>query len=620
MVYQEPQANTEFSLLRAHGDSMLIGVSDPYGAKVYLKSTNGGVSWSSLANGSLDGSSSFKLTSVNGILYTLKNAAILPRVILRLMGGIPGKIKTEVLFSRIFPDLRINKTLVFVYSELGGKDRLFVSVSGTDAWSDFTGDLDPNTVDITSLRATDKYIYFTNILDGKLWQRPFSDVLRNPVSGRVWYDLNNNGIQGPTEGAYPNIVLETHPGQRLAMCNSLGRFTLVDGTVGDTLRPVLPSPFLASDPAYVVIDSSLNPLTFRIYWNPPVSDLRVTATPLSDFLSGLPVATVFTLSNVGADTLSGVLQVVLDENLDLISTTPDSSSFNGTNLLTWQFADLKPLEKRNFQALLRVKLLIPSTPIAIIAQAPNVDDITPKNNIDTLLRIVLGSFDPNDKQVDRAILRSDEVPDKPELTYTIRFQNTGNYPAFRVRLIDTLSSWLDVSKLNVLAASHPWSANLHENNILEFIFDNINLPDSSSDIEGSQGFIKFSLPTIGLIPPDSMFVNQAHIYFDLNTPISTNQAITRIEQKVVKTIEWLGQMHSLPVSPNPTEQFIQISLPETDDSGGILWIANASGQFVLQQNFGENSIRLNVGALPAGTYFVWMKTGAKNYRASFVRL
>lgn len=628
-VYQEPMSNTEFSLLRAHGDSMLIGVSDPYGAKVFLKSVNGGITWSSFAKGYLDGSSSFQIASVNGILYTLRNKTNLyPRVIRSLDGGETWQDICQHLFSPAqqsyygIYDYTVKDSFVFVYTDyyLGDKDRLMVSVSGTDAWSDFSGNLDPTKVDINNLRATNKYLYFTNLLDNSLWQRSMSDVLRNPISGRVWYDLNNNGLQGPTEGAYPNILLETNPGKRLAICNSMGKFTMVDGNIGDTLRPVLPTPNLASDPAYVVINSSFDPITFRIYWNPPVSDLRVSATPLSDFLSGLPVSTVFTLSNVGADTISGTLQVVLDENLELISTTPDSASFNGANLISWQFIDLKPLEQRNFLTRLRVKLLIPSTPIAIVAQASNVGDITPKNNIDTLMRIVLGSFDPNDKQVDRKQIRSDEALEKPELTYTIRFQNTGNYPAFTVRLLDTLSTWLDVSTLKVLAASHPWTANLRENNILEFVFDNINLPDSTMDLAGSQGFIKFSLATKGLIPPDSMIYNQAHIYFDLNEPITTNQAVTRINQLVVKTVEWFNRILPLQVSPNPTDQFLQINLPEAEGPSGMLWIANTYGQIVERQTFKGNPIVQDVRTLPSGTYFIGIKAGTKNYGASFIKM
>ena len=71
------------------------------------------------------------------------------------------------------------------------------------------------------------------------------------------------------------------------------------------------------------------------------------------------------------------------------------------------------------------------------------------------------SYDPNDKLAlptgvtEEAII----LPDT-RLNYKIRFQNTGNDTAFKVVLIDTLTSWADLASLHIEGASHAYTFSL----------------------------------------------------------------------------------------------------------------------------------------------------------------
>ncbi len=103
-----------------------------------------------------------------------------------------------------------------------------------------------------------------------------------------------------------------------------------------------------------------------------------------------------------------------------------------------------------------------------------------------------GSFDPNDKQgLPSGTGAEHKIRPGQAIEYTIRFQNTGTDTAFTVLLRDTLSPWLDPASIVPGAASHPYSWQLNGQGELSFGFANILLPDSTTNLAGSQGFVTF---------------------------------------------------------------------------------------------------------------------------------
>src|SRR5690606_8312203 len=111
---------------------------------------------------------------------------------------------------------------------------------------------------------------------------------------------------------------------------------------------------------------------------------------------------------------------------------------------------------------------------------PVANDFTPNDNTYTLAQLVVNSYDPNDKQV----LQGEELHiDKAGeyLDYLIRFQNTGTASAINVRILDTLHPKLDWSTLVPISASHDYYVKIKDGNHVEFMFDNIHLPDSTSN-------------------------------------------------------------------------------------------------------------------------------------------
>ncbi len=138
---------------------------------------------------------------------------------------------------------------------------------------------------------------------------------------------------------------------------------------------------------------------------------------------------------------------------------------------------------------------------------------------------VVNSYDPNDKQVYPQGICDDKFTQRSDLplTYTIRFQNTGNAPALNVNIVDSLSSLLDRSSLRVVGSSHPMVVDTTaNNNVINFVFNDINLPDSTSSPALSQGYVIFELDEIAAHTDTSRIENKSYIYFDTNAPIITN--------------------------------------------------------------------------------------------------
>ena len=134
------------------------------------------------------------------------------------------------------------------------------------------------------------------------------------------------------------------------------------------------------------------------------------------------------------------------------------------------------------------------------------------------------SYDPNDKQATPAGWTEQHFIEAGEdIEYRIRFQNTGNAPAFNVRIEDQL----DLSKLNLnsftpIAASHSYSTIVTPDGMVQFVFDNIMLPDSVHDEPNSHGWVVYRIRAFDSLEPLNVINNSASIYFDDNEPVITN--------------------------------------------------------------------------------------------------
>jgi uncharacterized repeat protein (TIGR01451 family) len=149
--------------------------------------------------------------------------------------------------------------------------------------------------------------------------------------------------------------------------------------------------------------------------------------------------------------------------------------------------------------------------------------------VDEFCGQVVGSFDPNDKQgFPNGVGETRDILPNEQLQYLIRFQNTGTAPAYTVVIRDTLDTDLDIFSVTPGASSHDYSFTMYGERVLQWTFNNIMLPDSFSNEEGSHGFITYTVNQVADLADGAIINNSAAIYFDSNEPVITNTTLHTI--------------------------------------------------------------------------------------------
>ena len=231
--------------------------------------------------------------------------------------------------------------------------------------------------------------------------------------------------------------------------------------------------------------------------------------------------------------------------------------------------------------------------------------------VDIECREVVASFDPNDKHgFPRGYGAEHLIRSNQSIEYLINFQNTGNDTAFTVTIRDTLSMYLDITTVRPGAASHNYTWDIDDNNILVFTFENILLPDSTTNYSASRGFIEFKISPYDGLPYDLFDIiieNQAAIYFDSNPPVLTNITNHKLGEDF---IEWsIASSHSeLPnasiiVAPNPAQRIAEFLLDEWPAGIKHFELYDSQGRPVHQQEFIGKKYQLYCEHLPKGLYF-----------------
>ena len=220
----------------------------------------------------------------------------------------------------------------------------------------------------------------------------------------------------------------------------------------------------------------------------------------------------------------------------------------------------------------------------------------------------IGSYDPNDKLAYPVGYGPQHyIHDYTDLDYYIRFQNTGTDTAFRVVIVDTISPYLDVASITVGAASHPYSYEITGNGTLVVTFDNILLPDSSTNFDASQGFIKFAVEQVANNPVGTIINNRASIYFDYNAPVATNTTFHEIGSDFY-TIDLVGiedvmvENVFIKVFPNPFHQQARIHIEGASFMQIDFELYDMTGRRLYHQSSHENTFDIRINDLTSGVY------------------
>ena len=222
----------------------------------------------------------------------------------------------------------------------------------------------------------------------------------------------------------------------------------------------------------------------------------------------------------------------------------------------------------------------------------------------------IGAYDPNDKTgkplgfgVDHKIFPGTEIH------YTIRFQNTGTDTAFLVVIRDQLAEELDLASFRAGQSSHDYELSLREDRELIFTFPDIQLPDSTTNLAGSQGFVDFYIRPEADLALGTPVYNEAAIYFDFNEPIITNTTLHTVDEDFLEIINWVtADPHSAfdpRLYPNPASSTVQFVLDAPNREEAILLrLLNSTGQVMEEQVIMNGRTNLDVREWPSGMYLL----------------
>ena len=313
-----------------------------------------------------------------------------------------------------------------------------------------------------------------------------------------------------------------------------------------------------------------------------------------------------------ASGVSGQVQIIYGGMATYAGPQPGAltPNVNGSTL-TYTVADfgqLNPLTAFNIYMQMDNGQSAVGTPVCInVSVTPTAGDYNVSNNALDYCFAIVDAIDPNEKEVYPTVV----TQPGQWLTYTVRFQNTGNAPAVNVVAKDTLSTNLDVTTFTLLNNSANALTQLN-GNVATFTWANTNLPAVAAGDSASRGYVQFKIKTISNFTTADVVNNTAYIYFDGNTPVATNTVTDTFTTPTgIKTYAANAGI-KVTAFPNPFNDitYIDISgLGVTDKYDFELYDVTGRLQLSIPSGTG-NHFRLERGKLAAGVYTYRLMTGA----------
>ena len=366
----------------------------------------------------------------------------------------------------------------------------------------------------------------------------YNDPISNPnncpssnLTGNVFTDLNNNCIYETTDLNTDNLSVQLFDNQNNLLQSTYtfnGSFSFSGLSqnsylikLNDTIVPVTidcgQSNFLSA--TLSSSNQTIAGLDFPVQCSEQY-DLYTQSVSTSGWVFPGQIHTVKSNINsnenwynldCGSSNYSGTVSIQVSGSVTYISPANNAltPTVNG-NTFTYNITDFNTLTPQSFglQFLTDTTAQANDQICVHVEIDPTPIDADTTNNVYDFCYQVVNSYDPNMKEV----YPVNVLPGYDDwFTYTIHFQNTGNAPAFNIRLRDTLDANLDINTFEVRGYSHPAIVSIN-GNILTVRFNNIMLPDSTTDYEGSMGYFQYRIKPLPNLPLGTQIENTAYIF------------------------------------------------------------------------------------------------------------
>ncbi len=335
-----------------------------------------------------------------------------------------------------------------------------------------------------------------------------------------------------------------------------------------------------------------------------IVNLGIAIIPQNDARPGFEATYKIIYRNNGTAPRNARIELSYEEDLVTFVSAGIDPNDNSNGLLTWDVDELGLFEVREFEVTMRLNSPMDNPAlnggdfIRYEAVILPIDNFDPTDNRALLNQQVVNSFDPNDK----TCLEGETIA--PEFIgeyvhYQIRFENTGTAEAINVVVQDEINTaQFDVSTLQIVDTSHPMVTNIKDGNLVEFIFEDINLP---FDDANNDGYLVFKIKTLPTLELGDNISNAADIFFDFNFPIVTDDAVTFFRDEISSVGE-LNTNSSVLVYPNPTSQVFNI---KSDIPLSKIEMLDLNGKVIIDVDVPAlEETSLDVSKITSGIYYV----------------
>ncbi|MEN9638497.1 MAG: hypothetical protein RLZZ262_365 [Bacteroidota bacterium] len=426
------------------------------------------------------------------------------------------------------------------------------------------------------------------------------------ISGQVYLDANENAYNEDNESGIGGIEVQLN--DMITYTDENGNFIFSDVDPGGTLSITYDSelyPTATTSTSYDLNGAAQMTYNFGLSTSDPSYNLNYVYTE-PWFFCGFDGMIWFHVFNAGNTTVNGQVTLELDPLLTCTGAYPPNFTNTG-NIYTWNLENVTPGEGLYFSFNIvnpgfefmgqnitnTVTLLTYDENMAIVDQ-----------DQDSHASVLYCSYDPNDKAgVPTGETEAHYIENGTDLEYLIRFQNTGNYQAFNIHVLDALDSDLDWSTFSVISTSHYCQPTVDmATGEIDFFFPDINLADSATNEAASHGFIRYRISPLPDLEELTPIENTAYIYFDFNPAIITNTTLHTISDLYFSVDEIDEQ--SLSLYPNPTNDQVQIVVPIGIGQYDVT-ISDLQGRVVRRmEKLNGNRLQVSCADLPQGTYWV----------------
>ncbi len=526
--------------------------------------------------------------------------------------------------------------------------RITASASGGTATYNYNWNTGATTATITGQGAGLYWVSVTDAAGCTAWDtvtlgyNAAADFCYCTIEGNVYFDRNGNCTRDAGEPGIQNIQMHCS-GMGYAYTDTAGyyAFKVPTGTytVSQQLRGYNPLSGCQSNSisATVTAASGCTHVINFADTVDPIHDMHISTWDYTSAVPGNTHMQTTIITNEGTQSEAGILAGYKTDGQLYTPTFSPTGIFaaGGTNWYNTAgtFPTLNPAQSTQMFMNYNVPTNIPLGTTVVtkdtVAYTSPISlwttDYSPWNNVSYLNTVIVGSYDPNFKEVspkgygaNGTISYKDSV-----LEYMVHFQNTGTWYAQKVVVIDTLDAALDWTSLHPVFQSHKCKVAVTEHGVATFTFDNINLDPQSFNDARSNGMFTYTIKTKPNLNIGTRIKNTAAIYFDYNKPVYTNTTLNTIGwPQSLPTVNEAPATTAFTLYPNPADNTFNVLTNNETEGTYNLRVTDITGKTMINRSLhlekGNQTINVDAATLSSGIYFVTLTNNGQGHTQKLV--